>query len=56
MRAAAVAAAQLLASCCKLCIPDTFAVQVEKGVCEREFQQLRACWARAFRAALARTK
>ena len=37
-------------------IATTLALQIEKGVCEREFQQLRTCWARAFRAALARTK
>lgn len=30
--------------------------QVEKGLCEREFAALRGCWARAFRAALARIK
>jgi hypothetical protein len=38
-----------------LCLKATLP-EVEKGVCEREFQKLRACWARAFRAALARTK
>lgn len=32
------------------------AMQVEKGVCELEFQQLRACWLRAFRASLRASK
>lgn len=31
-------------------------LQVEKGVCEREFQQLRACWFKSFRAALRASK
>ena len=34
-------------------IPPT---QVEKGVCEREFQSLKVCWRTAFRAALAKSR
>ena len=37
-----------------MCLPAY--VQVEKGACEREFQQLRACWLKAFRSALRRSK
>ena len=31
-------------------------LQIEKGICEREFQQLKGCWRTALRAALAKTK
>jgi hypothetical protein len=31
-------------------------LQIEKGFCEREFQQLRACWFKAFRAAIRGSK
>lgn len=54
--AAAAAASQQPASSPILYLPLTRFMQVEKGVCEREFLQLRSCWARAFRAALARSK
>ena len=36
-----------------LCLPGS---QVEKGACEREFQQLRTCWLKVFRSALRRSK
>ncbi|KAI3431830.1 hypothetical protein D9Q98_010583 [Chlorella vulgaris] len=36
-----------------LCLKATLP-EVEKGICEREFQQLKACWVKACRASLAR--
>lgn len=30
--------------------------QVDKGICDREFQQLKSCWRTALRAALAKTR
>ncbi|KAL4439823.1 hypothetical protein ABPG75_002824 [Micractinium tetrahymenae] len=38
-----------------LCLKATLP-EVEKGVCEQEFQQLRTCWLRAFRASLRASK
>ncbi|EFN51131.1 hypothetical protein CHLNCDRAFT_141329 [Chlorella variabilis] len=43
----AVPRVQQYGLCLKATLPE-----VEKGLCEREFQQLRACWLKAFRAAL----
>lgn len=43
--------AQHYGACIRAVLPD-----VDKGVCEREFQALKACMRKALRAALAKTK
>lgn len=47
-----------LADCTRLMLSFCvgFLLQVEKGVCEREFQALKGCMRQALRASLARTK